>query len=104
MPLPAGLPVRIRSPGSSGVICDAAATSVATSKIMSLVDSSCMTWPLSVRVSCSAEVSPTKAAGTRNGPVGRKPGAFLPRNQSVPISFMSRRKTRSRVVRSLTMV
>ena len=35
---------------------------------------------------------------------GRKPGAFLPRYQSVPISFMSSRKTRSRVVTSFTIV
>ena len=46
----------------------------------------------------------TNGAGTRNGPVGRNPGAFFARYQSVPISFMSLRNTRSRVVMSLTIV
>ena len=52
LPLPAGLPVSTRSPGSSGMVWEVYETSVATPKIMSLVDSSCMVLPLSFSVTC----------------------------------------------------
>ena len=104
MPLPAGLPVRIRSPGSNRAVWEIYETNRATPKIMSLVDSSCMVSPLSFRVTCRSEGSAMESAGTIHGPSGVKPGAFLLRSQSVPIGGMSRRKTLARSVRSLAMV
>ena len=48
-PLPAGLPVSRRSPGSSGIVWEAPEMSAAMSKSRSSVDPSCMTSPLSSR-------------------------------------------------------
>src|SRR5699024_4641026 len=102
-PLPAGLPVRSRSPGSSGVVCEAAEISAGMSNSRSEVRPSCLTSPLSSKQTPTSAPS-TKWAGTRKGPVGRKPGEFFDRYQSVPISFISCRKVYSLVEMSLTMV
>src|SRR5690606_4517802 len=103
-PFPAGLPVSTRSPGSSRTVCETAETIRATPKIMSLVDSSCMTSPLSRSVTCRSPGSPTNAAGTRYGPSGVNVGAFLARSQSAPMSPTSLRNTASRAVMSLAIV
>lgn len=76
----------------------------ATLKIMSSVDSSCMVSPFSFSTRRRSSVSEIDSAGTIQGPSGVKPGAFLLRNQSVPICGMSRRKTVARSVRSLAIV
>ena len=86
------------------MFCEAPAMSAGRSKSRSEVVASCIVSPLRVSSRCRSPGVATNGAGTRNGPVGRKPGAFLPRYQSVPISFMSSRKTRSRVVTSFTIV
>ena len=104
MPLPAGLPVSTRSPGRSREVCEMYDTSRATPKSMSLVDSSCMVSPFSLRVTRRSPGSAMDSAGTIQGPSGVKPGAFLQRSQSVPMAGMSRRKTVARSVRSLAMV
>ena len=81
------------------------ATSRATSKIMSAVDSSCMTLAVQPQRDLQVHrIARRTRAGTSNGPVGRKVGAFLRGSQSVPIAAMSGRKTRSRVVTSLQIV
>ena len=46
-PLPAGLPVSRMSPGSSGMVCEAPEMSAGMSNSRSLVEASCITWPLS---------------------------------------------------------
>ena len=46
-PLPAGLPVSRRSPGSSGIVCEAPEMSAGMSNSRSLVEASCITSPLS---------------------------------------------------------
>ena len=84
-PLPAGDPVRMRSPGCSAVMCEAYETSRDTSKIMSLVDSSCITRPFRLSVIRRSIGWSTNTLGTSTGPVGRNVGAFLLRSQSVPI-------------------
>ncbi len=103
-PFPAGEPVNTRSPGNSGMFQDAWDTSWATLKIMSAVDSCCITCPLSLSVTVSCCGSEMNFEGTSSGPVGKNPGAFLARYQSEPMAVMSLRKTRSRVVMLLTMV
>lgn len=63
-----------------------------------------MVSPLSLSVTRRSPGSAIDSAGTSHGPSGVKPGAFLQRSQSVPMAFMSRRKTVARSVRSLAIV
>ena len=59
-PTPAGVPVTIRSPGSRLIPTLISETSVATSKIRSLVDALCITLPFS-RVSIFSPRAPAAA-------------------------------------------
>ena len=70
MPTPLGVPVRIRSPGSSVANSEITLTSVATSKIISSVDDSCTTWPLRIVRSVRSCGSASSSVVTSTGPTG----------------------------------
>lgn len=78
-PTPAGVPVMMRSPGSSVIASLMSATNVATSKIRSAVVALCMTRPLS-RVSIFKPCAPggSSSALTKTGPNGPVLSKFLP--------------------------
>ena len=67
-----------RSPGSSAVNSEIVLTRVATSKIISSVDDSCTTWPLTVVRSVSRETSGISSAVTSHGPTGVEASHALP--------------------------
>ena len=76
------MPVAITSPGSSVTTELAAAMSWSTGQIMSAVDSSCWSSPLThsrIRRSCG---SGTRNAGVMPGPSGSEVSADLAANQS----------------------
>ena len=63
--MPAGVPVKMRSPGRSSTIDEILETSSGTEKIRSSVLPSCMTWPLSSSVSPRSCGSGTSSVVTR---------------------------------------
>src|SRR5437660_1906270 len=71
-PTPGGVPVKIRSPGSSVITCERNWISCGTLKMNSRVLLSCITWPLSRSLIGSAWWSGDSWAVTRSGTGGAK--------------------------------
>jgi hypothetical protein len=68
----------MRSPGSSAVNSEIVLTRVATSKIISRVEDSCTTCPLTVVRKVSCETSGISSAVTSHGPTGVEASQALP--------------------------
>src|SRR3954462_4085423 len=77
LPTPAGVPVKITSPGSSGQIADRRSTIPATPKTIEDVRSACTVSPLTAQE--IARSSRLAGGVTTHGPIGPKPGNDLPR-------------------------
>ena len=78
-PTPDGVPVKMRSPGSNGVIDDRWWTSASTPKIRSDVRLFCISSPLTVQPSARSSGSSSSSGVTTQGPIGPNPGNDLPR-------------------------
>src|SRR4051794_10551941 len=91
-PTPAGVPVMIRSPGSSVIACEMNETTSATPKIWFDVFESCIVSPFRIARIGSACGSGTSLAGTRS-PTGRKVSRDLPRTHWPSENWMSRPET-----------
>ena len=78
-PTPAGVPVAIRSPGSSVIVWVMYAIRSATPKTMFAVVESCIGSPLRIARIESACGSGTSSRGTSRGPTGQKVSGDLPR-------------------------
>ena len=78
-PTPAGVPVKMTSPGSSGSVADSLATRAGTEKIRSLVRPCCICSPLIAQLSSRSLGSANSSSVTSQGPIGPKPGSDLPR-------------------------
>src|SRR5690606_15169372 len=78
-PTPAGVPVKMRSPGRSGSSADRAATRRGTEKIMSLVRARCRCSGPMRQPRATSPGSSNSSGVTTQGPVGPKPGRDLPR-------------------------
>ena len=103
-PLPAGLPVSRRSPGQERHGLRGARDE--RGDVEQQVVGRSVLHDLAVQLEAHVQrrrrrrTAPARGTGRSAG----SPGAFLERYQSVPISFMSLRNTRSRVVMSFTIV
>jgi hypothetical protein len=75
VPTPDGVPVRMRSPGSSVQVSDRNATIARIPKMRSLVDASWRSSPLTQVRSWSISGSATSSAVVIHGPHGQKPSA-----------------------------
>ena len=95
MPTPGGVPVKIRSPGSSVTTCDRYASSAGTPKMNSFVDEFCIVWPLSRSWILRLCGSVTSSAVTSTGPVGANVSNVLPMVHcfSSPLNCQSRAET-----------
>ena len=91
-PTPAGVPVMIRSPGSSVIACETNAITSATPKIMFEVFESCIVSPFRIARIGSACGSGTSLAGTRS-PTGRKVSSDFPRTHCPSENCRSRPET-----------
>src|SRR5262249_28530665 len=106
-PTPAGVPVRIRSPGCRVSRADRCAICSARLKIILLVLESCLSSPLTHSLRprfCGSRMS---LAGTIQGPSGQEPSKLLCATQSAlngEVSATCGRRPRSRADRSLAAV
>src|SRR5579859_249009 len=99
-PTPCGVPVRITVPGRSVVLALKNEMIVGTSKIMSLVPDSCMTWPFKTVRRRSSAGSGISSRRARHGPIGAKVSNVLPRHHWPPPPF----RCQSRAETSLAQV
>ena len=91
-PTPAGVPVMMRSPGSSVIASETNETISATPKTMFAVLESCITSPFRIARIGSAWGSGTELAGTRS-PTGRNVSSDLPRTHWPSANWRSRPET-----------
>src|SRR5436190_17150960 len=106
-PTPAGVPVRIRSPGCSVMPLDNWAICSARLKIMCLLLESCLRTSFTHSLRPRLCGSPMSSAGTIHGPSGQEPSKVLCLVQSDlngEVSLMLARRPRSRAERSLAAV
>jgi hypothetical protein len=78
-PTPCGVPVRMMLPGRSVIVLLRLSIRAGTSKIMSEVELSCMTWPLTIVFSRSAFGLAISSRVVIHGPSGQKPSNDFPR-------------------------
>src|SRR5262249_2833283 len=106
-PTPAGVPVRITSPGGSVIPLDNRSICSARLKIMSLLLESCLSTSFTHNLRPRFCGSPMSLAGTIHGPSGHEPSKVLCLVQSAlngEVSLMFGRRPRSRAERSLAAV
>src|SRR5713101_4487680 len=106
-PTPAGVPVRIRSPGWSVMAFDSCSICSAKLKIMPLLLESCLRTSFTHSLRPRFCGSPMSLAGTIHGPSGQEPSNVLCLVQSDlngEVSLMPARRPRSRAERSLAAV
>ena len=78
MPTPLGVPVKITSPGSSGVTADSCSISSPTPKMRLEVRLFCICSPLTEQLSSRSSGLSNSSGVTSHGPTGPKPGNDLP--------------------------
>ena len=91
-PTPTGVPVRIRSPGSSVIACEMYETRYGMSKMSAVVRSSWSTSPLR-RCWIRRSDGSSSPAGTIFGPIGQNVSKPLPRNHWPSPNWTSRALT-----------
>src|SRR5829696_1879877 len=101
-PTPAGDPVVTTSPGSTVTRSVRNASRRAGGNSISAVAESCMTWPLSVVETRSADQSPSSSAVTISGPIGENVSGFLPSVICMSLNCTSRADTSCRIVQPRT--
>ena len=94
-PTPAGVPVKMMSPGSSGTTADSSAISCGTPKTRSLVRASCTVSPSMLQPRARSSGSSSSSGVTTQGPSGAKPRCDLPRLNWPPAANCSVRSDRS---------
>jgi hypothetical protein len=95
MPTPGGVPVVIRSPGSSVMNSLMYETSLLIGKIMVLDEPSCLRTPLTSSHMARSCGSPTSSEVTIQGPTGPKVSQPLPLSQVPPRSIWKARSETS---------
>jgi hypothetical protein len=93
MPTPAGVPVRIRSPGSKVNTVEACATIAGTPKIGSAVEESCKASPFTRWTIRRPEASPSSSTPTMARRIRQKESKLLSRSHWPSLSWRSRALT-----------
>jgi Na+/H+ antiporter NhaA len=95
IPTPAGVPVKITSPGSSVTVRDSEATSRGMEKIRFWVRPFCTSSPLIAQPSSRSSGLANSSGVTSHGPIGPKPGNDLPMQNwgAGPASWLIRSET-----------